>query len=243
MKESRFAAYGLLFLANILGGSSMLIIWTFFFVGSLNIVCLGLNETTAFVLNTCLCLAFFLQHSIMIRNWYRQWLAKFIREEYHGALYTITSGVAILILVLFWQESSYTLAAPQGILRWLMHGVYLLSIAGFIWGLRSLKSFDAFGLQPILRHLRNKKPRTMPFTIRGPYRWVRHPLYLFCLMSIWSCPDLTMDRLLFNILWTIWIVVGTVLEERDLAVDFCEEYRDYKNRAPMLIPRSIRPVQ
>ncbi|MCK7479628.1 MAG: hypothetical protein M0C28_21625 [Candidatus Moduliflexus flocculans] len=56
-------------------------------------------------------------------------------------------------------------------------------------------------------------------TITGPYRLVRHPLYLLSIVMIWSCPDLTTDRLLFNLLWTGWIVVGAYLEERDLVAD------------------------
>jgi protein-S-isoprenylcysteine O-methyltransferase Ste14 len=60
---------------------------------------------------------------------------------------------------------------------------------------------------------------------------------------IWSCPDLTADRLLFNLLWTAWIVVGTLLEERDLVAQFGEEYRVYQTEAPMLIPSSIRPAR
>jgi protein-S-isoprenylcysteine O-methyltransferase Ste14 len=79
----------------------------------------------------------------------------------------------------------------------------------------------------------------MPFTVRGPYRWVRHPLYFFCLLMIWSCPDLSLDRLLHNVLWTAWIVVGSVLEERDLVASFGEEYSNYKREVPMLIPWRI----
>jgi hypothetical protein len=33
---------------------------------------------------------------------------------------------------------------------------------------------------------------------------------------IWSSPDISADRLLFNLLWTVWIFVGTLLEEMDL---------------------------
>jgi len=82
----------------------------------------------------------------------------------------------------------------------------------------------------------------MPFTVRGPYRWVRHPLYVFVIVLIWSSPDLTMDRLLFNVLWTIWIVVGAFFEERDLVADFGGEYIEYQQRVPMLIPYK-RPVK
>jgi len=82
----------------------------------------------------------------------------------------------------------------------------------------------------------------MPFTVRGPYRWVRHPLYLFTLMMIWSYPGLTADRLLFNILWSGWVIIGSVLEERDLAAEFGQPYRDYQRTVPMLVPYRLRPA-
>ena len=56
------------------------------------------------------------------------------------------------------------------------------------------------------------------------------------LVMIWSSPDLTGDRLMFNITWTAWIVVGTILEERDLVEEFGDEYLRYRERVPMLIP-------
>ena len=76
----------------------------------------------------------------------------------------------------------------------------------------------------------------MPLAIRGPYRWVRHPLYSFVLLLIWSCPDLSVDRIMFNVLMTGWIVVGTYLEERDLVDEFGDDYQEYQRRVPMLVP-------
>jgi len=86
--------------------------------------------------------------------------------------------------------------------------------------------------------LRRPAPTPPPATmvVRGPYRWIRHPLYLTTLLMIWSCPDLTADRLMFNFLFTGWIIVGTVLEERDLVADYGDDYRNYQRRVPMLIP-------
>jgi protein-S-isoprenylcysteine O-methyltransferase Ste14 len=204
---------------------------------------LGLGETEKLWLNASLSVAFFIQHSFMIRRPYRKWLAEFIRVEYHGALYTIASGVVLLMIVVFWQKSANTFAAPQGIFRWMMHAVYFLSIAGMAWGIRALGSFDPFGFSPILYHMRGKKEPSRPFVARGPYCWVRHPLYLFSLLMIWSCPDLTLDRLLFNVLWTAWIIIGAVLEERDLVATYGEAYRSYQSKVPMLIPYRIRPAR
>jgi len=240
---SRFASYVMFILTYLVGVVSMLVWMVFLFHGSLNLVNLGLGEIAGLGLNAFLSLGFFIQHSVMLRRSFRRWLAKFIRAEYHGALFTIASGVVLLILVVFWQKSAYVLATPQGIIRWLMRAVFILAILGFFWGLRALGSFDAFGLSPILNNLRGKDPPPMPFIVRGPYRWVRHPLYFFSLLLIWSCPDLSLDRLLYNILWSTWIIVGSVLEERDLVADFGEPYRDYQSKVPMLIPWRIPPAR
>ena len=239
---SKFASYVMLILSYLIGAVSMLVWMVFLFHGSLNLVNLGLGEIAGLGLNGSLSLAFFIQHSVMLRRSFRRWLAKFIRAEYHGALFTIASGVVLLILVVFWQKSAYVLATPQGIIRWLMRAVFILAILGFYWAFQALGSFDAFGLSPILNNLRGKEPPPMPFIVRGPYRWVRHPLYFFSLLLIWSCPDLSLDRLLYNILWSTWIIAGSVLEERDLVADFGESYRDYQRKVPMLIPWRIRPA-
>ena len=64
-------------------------------------------------------------------------------------------------------------------------------------------------------------------------------MYFFVLLMIWSYPDLTLDRALFNVLWTLWIIIGSVFEERDLVAEFGDRYREYQRNVPMLIPNHI----
>lgn len=239
--SARLRLYIIFGLTNILGWMSLLAIWAFFFAGPFDVLDLSMGKKSALAWNALLCLAFFLQHSGMVRRSFRRWLERLTPPHYHGALYTIASGVVLLALVTLWQGSGHTLAVAQGALRYLLRGAFFLSVAGMAWGILALRSFDSFGLDPLRHHLRGTRPPAVPFTVRGPYRWVRHPLYLFCLVAIWSCPDLTLDRLLFNVLWTFWIVIGSILEERDLVVDFGDSYRDYQQRVPMLIPDRLRP--
>lgn len=224
-------------LAGLLGGGSLLVLMVFLFRGSLNLVVLRWGEAASLWLDACLSMAFFIQHSGMIRRPFRKWASNFVKPHYQSATYAIASGIVLLALLVFWQESSQTLFVAQGIFRWALRAGFFVAIAGFYWGTRALGPLDPLGIRAILQHLRGTKPPPpLPFTIRGPYRWVRHPLYLLCLLMIWSCPDLTADRLLFNILWTAWTVIGTVLEERDLVADFGEDYRKYRRRVPMLVP-------
>lgn len=49
-------------------------------------------------------------------------------------------------------------------------------------------------------------------------------------------PSTCSDRLLFNVLWTSWIILGSYLEERDLVAEFGERYRAYQQTVPMLLP-------
>ncbi len=223
-------------LARILGGMSLLVFMTYLFVGSLNLLDMHLDEGGVLWVDAGLSLLFFIQHSGMIRKPFHRWLVRFIPEEYTGTIYAIASGIVLLLVILLWQASTNIIITPSGFFRWLLRAVSFLSILGFYWGVKALRFFDPFGLRPIFNHLRGRNLRPMPITVAGPYRWVRHPLYLFMILMIWSCPDLTTDRLLFNLLWTVWIVIGSHFEEIDLIAEFGDAYREYQKKVPMLIP-------
>jgi protein-S-isoprenylcysteine O-methyltransferase Ste14 len=229
-------------LAVLFGGGSLIPFLLFLLACLPELVSLNLEPNEVLWWDSGLCIAFFFQHSGMVRKSFRQRLARSLSAEYEGAVYAIASGIALLVLMILWQKSDFNLTAPRGIFRWLFYIGYLLSFAGFIWGTRALGAFDPYGLRPILGRLRGKKPRPMSFVVKGPYRWVRHPLYLFMILMIWSYPDLKADRLLFNGLWTVWIIMGSILEERDLVLEFGNVYREYQRRVPMLIPRRFHPL-
>jgi hypothetical protein len=80
-------------LSYILGGGSMIAFAAFLYAGHWDLVNLGLDEPLALLLNTGLSLAFFIQHSTMVRRSFRQFLFKFSPEAYSGAIYSIASGI------------------------------------------------------------------------------------------------------------------------------------------------------
>lgn len=219
-------------LAVAAGAASMLLLGLFLFFGPISPVDLGFGHGAALAWSGGLALAFCVQHSIMVRRSFRQWMERIVDPLYHGAIYTIASSVVLIAMVVLWQESTILLVRLEGGWWWLARAVFILTLAGFYWGARSLGRFDTFGIDP----LRGREPQQTGLVIRGPYRWVRHPLYLFVLVLMWSYPELTADRLLFNLLWSIWIVVGSVLEERDLVIAFGEDYLEYQRSVPMLLP-------
>ncbi|BHH82381.1 hypothetical protein LA52FAK_06700 [Desulforhopalus sp. 52FAK] len=72
--------------------------------------------------------------------------------------------------------------------------------------------------------------------MRGPYKITRHPFYFFILAMIWLYPVMSTDRLLFALIWSCWVVLGTKLEEKDLVEEIGEDYIKYQSNVPMLVP-------
>ena len=128
-------------------------------------------------------------------------------------------AAAVLVVAVFTTHSF----GQEGVLDISLEvsGLFLLSIAtlGRLWALMYISG--------------NK---TRELITEGPYSMVRHPLYFFSLVMIWSCPDLSLDRLLFNVLWTGWTAFATALEERDLVTYLGDAYEEYQRKVPMLIP-------
>lgn len=229
-------AYSVMVLAILIGGGSFLVFGAFLVAGPFTIFRLNISEPQALLLDGFLSVVFFLQHSGMIRSSFRTWLSSTIPAHYYSATYAIASGTALTAVVLFWQPSNTILFEMQGLPALLLHAAFLLAIAGSMWGIWALKAFDPFGRSSIAARLDSKQPQAPRFTVRGPYLWVRHPLYFFMLVLIWATPAMSTDRLLFNVLWTAWLALGSYLEERDLVAEFGDTYRHYQNTVPMLVP-------
>jgi protein-S-isoprenylcysteine O-methyltransferase Ste14 len=76
----------------------------------------------------------------------------------------------------------------------------------------------------------------------GPYRLVRHPLYVGWITMFWATPALSIGHMLFASLMTAYILVAIYFEERNLVGEFGEEYEAYRRTTPMLVPRTHRDV-
>jgi len=64
---------------------------------------------------------------------------------------------------------------------------------------------------------------------------VRHPWYTAVVLLLWA-GDLDMTTLVGNGVLTVYIVVGTLLEERKLVHEFGDAYRSYQRRVSMFVP-------
>ena len=60
-------------------------------------------------------------------------------------------------------------------------------------------------------------------------------MYLALIIYLW-CQTFRAVDIVVNIILTIYVIIGTKLEERKLVLEFGETYVKYQQEVPMLIP-------
>jgi protein-S-isoprenylcysteine O-methyltransferase Ste14 len=64
---------------------------------------------------------------------------------------------------------------------------------------------------------------------------VRHPMYSAVIIYLW-CQTFRLSDIVVNTVLTAYVIIGTMLEERKLVLEFGDSYIQYQKEVPMLIP-------
>jgi methanethiol S-methyltransferase len=67
-----------------------------------------------------------------------------------------------------------------------------------------------------------------------------HPIQSGLILAFWATPQMTVGHVLFAAGLTAYVIIGTHFEEKDLVATFGDDDRDYRSRAPGLLPRLRR---
>ena len=125
----------------------------------------------AIIINTLLIILFAVQYTVMARPSFKNWWTQFIPQPIERSTYLLFTNV--ILILLFWQWR------PMGGVIWDV--LYTLFAGGWLLVLVTtflINHFDLFGLQQVWLTLRGKSPTPQKFVTPGPYRLVRHPLYV-----------------------------------------------------------------
>ena len=192
---------------------------------------------TALLTDLGLLALFAVQHSVMARPAFKRWFTRIVPECAERSTYVLFSSLALIALFAYWQ--------PLGGVVWqiadpLWRGVTYAAF-GFGWGLVLISSFlinhfDLFGLRQVWLQLVGMPYTHLNFGTPGPYKLIRHPLYLGWFFAFWATPVMTATHLLFALMTTAYILIAIQLEERDLIAALGDDYRRYRERVPMIIP-------
>lgn len=191
----------------------------------------------ACLVNTLLVLVFAFQHSVMARPAFKKWLTQWIPSAAERSTYVLATSLALILLFACWQPMGVVIwNIENSVARMMLYGWYTVGWLIVLGTTFLINHFDLFGLRQVWFCLRGRTYEPLKFTTPGPYRVVRHPLYVGLLIAFWTTPTMTLTHLLFALLNTVYILIGIRLEERDLT-DAHSEYREYRQRVPALIPR------
>lgn len=195
----------------------------------------------AVAVNLGLLTLFALQHSVMARPTFKRWWTRFVPTPVERSTYVLATNLALLAMFVFWR--------PMGGVIWdIQHPAgraAMFALNGFGWALVLVTTFlinhfDLFGLRQVWLYLRGRPYTHLRFVTPGPYRMVRHPLYVGWLCVFWFTPTMTAAHLLFAAMTTAYILVAIRLEERNLVEHHGAAYERYRRHTPMLIPRRRR---
>jgi protein-S-isoprenylcysteine O-methyltransferase Ste14 len=192
---------------------------------------------TALAIDAALILVFGLQHSVMARPGFKNWWTKFVPQPIERSTYVLATNAALALM--FWQWR------PLGGVIWHIDNqtgrlvMWALFGAGWLLVLVTtflINHFDLFGLRQVWLYFRDRPYTHLQFVTPGPYRHIRHPLYVGWITAFWATPTMTAAHLVFAAGMTAYILIAIGYEERDL-VEAHAGYAEYRRRVPMFVPR------
>jgi protein-S-isoprenylcysteine O-methyltransferase Ste14 len=193
---------------------------------------------TALLIDALLLGIFAVQHSVMARPAFKRWWTRFVPNPMERSTYVLFSSAALIATFAFWQPIAGTVWDVQNpIGRGVLYAAFgsgwvLVLVSTFL-----INHFDLFGLRQTWLYFRGRPYTHLHFATPGPYRYIRHPLYLGWLLAFWATPTMTVAHLVFAVMTTAYILVAIRFEERDLVSFHGKRYAEYRESVPMLIPR------
>ena len=179
-------------------------------------------------------------HSFLISIRFTALMTRLLKKYYafYRLFYVVISFILLVPLIRFTGEiESPVIMTYDARLSAARYALMSVSLLMFFWAFFfDYDSLSFFGIRQIL-NLAKPKTAAIPVELKrnGLLGMVRHPMYLALILYLW-CQAFRMMDLVVNTLLTLYVLIGTWLEERKLVLEFGETYLRYQRQVPMLIP-------
>lgn len=120
----------------------------------------------------------------------------------------------------------------------------LLALVGIFWCFKYVCFKEFIGLSQIGRYLKgdysdNELDENYTLRIEGPYKFSRHPIYLFSIIILLFRAEMNLAYLTMFISFTAYFYIGSYYEEKKMVRLFGDEYTNYQNKVPRIFPYKI----
>jgi protein-S-isoprenylcysteine O-methyltransferase Ste14 len=152
--------------------------------------------------------------------------------------YIIISFVLLIPLINFTSQLDSNIIVSYGpVLTWVRYVLTCGALLMFFWAFFfNYDSLSFFGIRQILNFANeNESSSSVGIKKKGLLGITRHPMYLALIIYLW-CNVFTTADIIVSALLTIYVLIGTILEEKKLVLEFGKAYEDYQHEVPMLIP-------
>jgi protein-S-isoprenylcysteine O-methyltransferase Ste14 len=194
-----------------------------------------------YIVLSLLWIAYCVVHSALISIKVMDFLKRVLGAKYRFyRLFFNTFSVGTLIPLLIYSNSARwrteLLFAWEGYMRLIQYGLIALAAILLLTGARHYSVFQFLGIKQIMQE-RSGGAMTVSgeFDSSGILGVIRHPWYLGVFFLLWAS-DITLRGLLTNMVLSSYLVIGTILEERKLVLEFGDKYKEYQRQVSMFIP-------
>jgi len=179
-------------------------------------------------------------HSFLISIRFTNLMKRSLKDFYsfYRLFYNVISIILLVPLIIYSEqvegEPIITYSLPFTIIRYVLTSVsILIFIKAFFFDYDFL---TFFGIRQLLEFGRKKsQEHSNEIKKKGLLGIIRHPLYFGLILYLW-CQTFSLTDIVINSVLTIYIIIGTYLEEKKLVLEFGEPYIKYQHEVPMLIP-------
>ena len=161
-------------------------------------------------------------HSVFARTPAKAALARAVPEQLLRSVYVWIASLLLILVLAIWRPVGADVYRVTG---WQAVAHALLQLFGIAIIAKAVATIDPLELAGIRAQAKQEA-----LQVTGPYRWVRHPVYLGWVLAAFGAAHMTGDRLAFAVITTIYLAVAVPWEERSLLKSFGEDYRRYQQR-------------
>jgi len=180
----------------------------------------------ALALDAALITLFAGHHSVLARDSVKR-RVPFIPSAMLRSFYVWVASLLLIAVPLFWAPVGGVAYHVRGAAAWLCAGI---QVAGLWLTSRAAAGLDPLELAGIRPVIGSSRPFSQSLQVTGPYRLVRHPLYLGWGLMFFGAAHMTVDRLAFAVLTMAYLVVAVPWEERSLKQSYGDDYVRYSQR-------------
>ena len=214
----------------------------FSYVTRFGIVALGPLSAAAVAWDVALFSVFAMHHSVFARVPIRNLVTRTF-PHLERSVYVWVASVLLILVCALWQPVAGVAWDVRGGGTWPLR---LLQALGIWLSLYSAAIIDVWELSGI-RQL-DSTPNgqssgvgsfgSWEFSARGPYGWVRHPIYLGWFLVVFCVTTMTMTRLVFAVVSCVYVLIAIPFEERSLRNTTNGAYERYRRQVRWrLLPR------